>query len=114
MSVKLLSSNLVSFQDQIDIGKLPKTFRDAIDVVRRSDIEYVWIDSLCIIQDSKKDWASEAALMHQVYSNAIVNTAADDAKYGTEGLFRNRDPGLCESCEVEVEWTNSTAGRTSR
>jgi hypothetical protein len=108
--VKLLNSNLASFQDQIEFSELPKTFRDAIDVVRRLDIEYIWIDSLCIIQDSKEDWAKEAALMHQVYANAIVNIAADDAKDGTEGLYRNRDPQLCEPCEVEVEWTERHRG----
>jgi len=93
--VKLLSSNLVIFQDRIEIVELPKTFRDAIEVVRHLNLQYIWIDSLCIIQDSKEDWAQEAALMHQVYSNAIVNIAADDAKDGTEGLFRDRDLRLC-------------------
>jgi hypothetical protein len=97
--MKLLSSNLAIFQDRIEIVELPKTFRDSIDVVRYLNI-----------QDSKEDWAQEVALMHQVYSNAIVNIAADDAKDGTEGLFRDRDSRLCELCEVKVEWTKQHRG----
>lgn len=108
--IKLLSSNLTAFLKNIEISKLPRTFREAIEVVRHLDIEYIWIDSLCIIQDSKEDWASEAALMHQVYSNAIVNIAADDARDGTEGLFRDRDPRLCELVEVDVSWTKHHRG----
>jgi Heterokaryon incompatibility protein (HET) len=108
--VKLLASNLSTFEHKIEISELPKTFREAIDVVRRLDIEYIWIDSLCIIQDSKDDWAKEAALMHQVYSNAAVNIAADDAKDGTDDLFRERDPRLCEPLEVKVEWTKEHRG----
>jgi hypothetical protein len=53
--VKLLASNLSIFKHLIQIFELPKTVQDAIDVARRSDIEYIWIDSLCIIQGSKED-----------------------------------------------------------
>ncbi|KAK1502880.1 hypothetical protein CTAM01_04869 [Colletotrichum tamarilloi] len=35
---------------------LSKTFQDAVLVTRRLGIKYIWIDSLCIIQDSKLDW----------------------------------------------------------
>ncbi|KAH6666063.1 heterokaryon incompatibility protein-domain-containing protein [Halenospora varia] len=108
--VKLLSSTLTEFQTKIEMPELPKTFRESIDFIRRLGLEYIWIDSLCIIQDSAEDWAHEAALMHQVYSNAIVNIAADDAIDGTEGLFRARDVRLCEPCEVEVNWTKQHRG----
>jgi hypothetical protein len=48
--------------------------------------------------------------MHQVYSNAAVNIAADDARDGTEGLFRDRDSRLCEPLEVGVEWMKEHRG----
>lgn len=101
---------MVSFQNQITISELPKTFREAITVVRSLDIEYIWIDSLCIIQDSKDDWAHEAALMHRVYTNAVLNIAADDAIDSTEGLFRDRLPELCNPFEVHVAWTDRHQG----
>lgn len=50
-------------------------------------IEYVWIDSLCIVQDDKEDWASEADRMGTIYRDAFVVLAAADAEDSTEGFF---------------------------
>ncbi len=47
---------------------------------------YLWIDSLCIIQDSKKDWEIESALVQIVYENAVMNKSADAAPHYTAGL----------------------------
>jgi len=101
---------MASLQNQILISELPKTFREAISVVRHLGIEFIWIDSLSIIQDSKEDWAHEAALMHQVYTNAVLNIAADDAIDSTKGLFRNRHPEMCKPLEVNVAWTERHQG----
>jgi len=75
---------------------LPKTFQDAIEVTRRLGISYLWIDSLCIIQDSKDDWAREASKMADIYRNAYVTVAATGAKDSTVGLFLDspRQPGV--------------------
>jgi hypothetical protein len=48
--------------------RLPKTFMDAMDVCRRISIDFIWIDSLCIIQDSPGDWSNESAKMGDVYT----------------------------------------------
>jgi hypothetical protein len=37
---------------------------------------YIWIDSLCIIQDSKEDWASECGRMSDIYSNCFMTISA--------------------------------------
>lgn len=42
---------------------IPQTFRDTIHFVRCLQVRYLWIDSLCIIQDDAQDWEQEAALM---------------------------------------------------
>jgi hypothetical protein len=70
----------------INIAQLPTTFQHAVLITRRLGIEYLWIDSLCIIQDSKDDWARESFQMQDVYSQAIVNISADDASDSTVGL----------------------------
>jgi hypothetical protein len=49
--IRLLSSNLVSFQQGQPIADLPILFRDVIQISREFSIRYVWIDALCIIQD---------------------------------------------------------------
>ncbi|KAF2030724.1 hypothetical protein EK21DRAFT_14841, partial [Setomelanomma holmii] len=58
------------------LGDLPATIRDAVLIARYMGIQYVWADSLCIIQDSAADWAYEAARMCSIYSNATVTFAA--------------------------------------
>ncbi|KAF2734550.1 HET-domain-containing protein, partial [Polyplosphaeria fusca] len=72
--------------------ELPQTCRDAVLVTRALGIRYVWIDSLCIIQDSKEDWEREAAKMCDVYSNSHITFAALDSKDSDTGLFVGR-PG---------------------
>jgi hypothetical protein len=53
-------------------------------------IEYIWIDCLCILQDSKADWEHEAARMADVYSNAYLTIAASRAEHCEEGFIGHR------------------------
>ncbi|KAF2183526.1 HET-domain-containing protein, partial [Zopfia rhizophila CBS 207.26] len=73
--------------DGIPFEKLPQTFRDAVSVTRALGVSYLWIDSLCIIQDSKEDWEAEAALMARVYENAQITIAAHAANDSTTGFL---------------------------
>jgi hypothetical protein len=72
---------------------LPKTFEHALVVARELKVGYIWIDSLCIIQDDPRDWQHESSLMHRVYSNSLCNIAATGAVDSSDGLFFGRDPG---------------------
>ncbi|KAL3295673.1 tol protein [Colletotrichum asianum] len=70
----------------VPLTTLPRTFQDAIKLAASLGIHHLWIDSLCIIQDSKEDWEAEAARMASVYLGAKVTisaTAADDSSTGT-------------------------------
>ncbi|KAL1854051.1 hypothetical protein Daus18300_011549 [Diaporthe australafricana] len=70
--LSLLKSRLEEFKKQINVADLPNTFKDAITVTQELQLPYVWIDSLCIIQDDTTDWEQEAARMADVYSKAFV------------------------------------------
>lgn len=50
-------------------------------------IEFIWIDSLCIIQDSEEDWREQAAAMASIYANGFLTIAATKSKDGRGGLF---------------------------
>lgn len=54
----LLKSNLEAMQEHLVLDGESKTFVDAIHFVRRLGIPYLWIDSLCILQDKDdlSDW----------------------------------------------------------
>jgi len=98
----LTKSNIAIFEAGLEISKLPKTFRDAIHVTRRMSIQYLWIDSLCIIQDSKEDWKRESALMMSVYAGAHCNIAACGAADARTGLFFDRSTAIPRSIALEI------------
>jgi hypothetical protein len=64
--------------------------RDAIHVTRKLGCRYIWIDALCIIQDSEADWLREASKMSEVFRGAIVTIAVADADNHSQGMFRSR------------------------
>ncbi|KAF2438468.1 HET-domain-containing protein, partial [Karstenula rhodostoma CBS 690.94] len=88
--------------------QLPQTFRDAVHVCRVIGIRYLWIDSLCIIQDCDEDWASEAAAMSDIYHYSVLTIAAAGARDSTEGCFQPRN-GL-----TLWPWFGTVFGRPSR
>ena len=100
---RLLQSNLRKLMDGISIDALPKTFQDAIYATWRFGIQYLWIDSLCIIQDSKEDWNVESSLMTQVYGGCVLNLAATSSNDCTGGLFQSRPPSYLGSRFISVE-----------
>jgi hypothetical protein len=72
--------------------KLPPLFRDAMIITRRLHYRYIWIDSLCIIQDSKSDWQTESANMGYIYSTAVFAIAAEAAPNSEVGILDNGRP----------------------
>jgi hypothetical protein len=66
---------------------LPASIRDAILLARDMSIPYIWVDSLCIIQDSAADWEREAARMCTIYTNATITIAALDSPDSDTGLI---------------------------
>lgn len=67
--------------------RLPRTIQDAILLVSRLGERYLWIDSLCIVQDSTSSWELNAKSMHLVYGNAHFTICAADGKDAETGLL---------------------------
>ncbi|KAK4450848.1 heterokaryon incompatibility protein-domain-containing protein [Podospora aff. communis PSN243] len=72
----LKKDNLADMIQEIPYDRLTPVFRDAVTVTRHLGIRYLWIDALCIIQDSKEDWAEESVRMGDIYQNATLNVAS--------------------------------------
>lgn len=102
--LKLTTQNIESFKAGVFHSRLPKTFQDAIYITQKLGVKFLWIDALCIIQDSDEDWRREAATMGNVYQNALCNIAATGASDSSGGCFWDRDPLLAEACVVEFSW----------
>ncbi|KAI1457312.1 heterokaryon incompatibility protein-domain-containing protein [Annulohypoxylon moriforme] len=83
---------LPSLKSNIPWKDLPPTFQDAITTTRFLGLRYVWIDSLCIIQDSPSDWDTESSRMASVYRDASVTIAAVSSSSSDESFLRPRNP----------------------
>ncbi|KAK7523047.1 heterokaryon incompatibility protein-domain-containing protein [Phyllosticta citriasiana] len=83
-------ASLPQHRRQIFWGGLPKTFQHAITVVRQLGLRYLWIDSLCIVQDDPRDWEQESKKMGDIYEKATLTIGASHASDSTEGFFWER------------------------
>jgi hypothetical protein len=54
------------------ISELFKSFQDAVKVVRWIGIQYLWTDSLCIVQDDQEDWQQESKNRADIYVDVIL------------------------------------------
>lgn len=78
------------FEAGITFSQLNRTFQDAVLVTRALGLRYLWIDSLCIIQDSVADWQRESFLMGSIYNGGTINIVADAAEDGDQGFLSKR------------------------
>ena len=70
--IRTTRSNLTRRQGRLEWGQLPLAFQEAIDIVRKLGIKYLWIDSLCIVQDDPEEWAIESARMANIFEKSVV------------------------------------------
>ncbi|KAI1778787.1 HET-domain-containing protein [Hypoxylon cercidicola] len=88
------------------LDQFPATLRDAINITKALGIRYIWIDALCIIQDSKQDWEQESSRMREVYTGAAVTIAAACSQKTSEGIFRERPATTHPTCWLD--WRDGT------
>jgi hypothetical protein len=81
-------ATLTALKKGIKWASLPKTFRDASRFVKQLGIRYLWIDSLCIIQDDDNDWAEQSGLMCSIFQSSTITVAATASSNCQEGCYR--------------------------
>jgi hypothetical protein len=106
--IRTLRENYDAHRKSINTEQLSKTFREAIHTTRKLGYRYIWIDSLCIIQDDEEDWNKEAATMCDVYQCAVLTIAATHAPGGDTGCFAPRDGLLQLPFYIEVPHVTAT------
>jgi hypothetical protein len=90
--MRLKKANFQAMHAGIQEDDLCKTFKDALFITRALGFNYIWIDSLCIIQDDPDDWRKEASKMCGVYRGSTLTLAASSAPDGSRGCLYNRSP----------------------
>jgi hypothetical protein len=85
--------NLATHRDEIPFERLPRTITDAITITRDLSIQFLWVDALCIVQDSLdgEDWQRESAKMGSIYGNAYATIAAEISEKCTDGFSNERN-----------------------
>jgi Heterokaryon incompatibility protein (HET) len=86
----LEASNIEILKAGCPLSTLPKTFRDAVEIARSLRQRFLWIDSLCILQDSTEDWQEQSAAMRDIYTHSACNIAATGAVDSHGGCFFER------------------------
>lgn len=87
----------------ISVAKLPGTLRDAVTVTTELGLKYIWIDSICIIQDDPNDWKQEAGKMSTVYAQSLVTIIASSANSCSEGFLAQKRVPSTEVARVRVQ-----------
>ena len=85
----LTLTNLELLTKDVAWSELPKTAQDAIEICRTLGIEYLWIDSLCIMQRCQTDWDDQSEKMSTIYGQSYLNIAAMDSNDSNGGCFRS-------------------------
>ncbi|CZR68464.1 uncharacterized protein PAC_18363 [Phialocephala subalpina] len=81
------TATLPTRMEGIQLSDLPRTFLEAVMITRLIGLRYLWIDSLCIIQDSTTDWETQSSLMGDIFSNSYVTIAAAGASDSSHGCL---------------------------
>ncbi|KAH6647851.1 heterokaryon incompatibility protein-domain-containing protein [Truncatella angustata] len=108
--LQLTTSNIDLLQQGISLEGLPETFQDAIQVTKELGIRYLWIDSLCIVQDDLNDWKREAKRMASIYQNSYCTLAATMSHNGESFLNQNVN-GQSPGYAFDIDKKNPAAGQ---
>ncbi|KUJ17716.1 HET-domain-containing protein, partial [Mollisia scopiformis] len=73
---RTMISTLEDHLEDLGFDQLPQTFKDGIELASFLAISYIWIDALCVIQDSAEDWQREAGRMGNYIRNAACVVSA--------------------------------------
>jgi hypothetical protein len=86
-TLRTTMDTLSFFMHDIPWHFLPQTFQDAVSFVRKLNIYFLWIDCLCIIQDSPLDWQQQSGDMASIYQNAYITLAATASLDASGGCY---------------------------
>lgn len=101
---KLINENVQAYIKGRPLEILPPVFQDAIQVIRSLGIRYLWVDCLCIIQDSLPDWETESLEMHKIYANSICNISLTGFEDNATGFLDKTCDYVPLPCRVQPRW----------
>lgn len=88
----------------IVVADIPRSLQDAVTVTRKLGLSYLWIDSLCIVQNDKYDVAREVTKMADIFSGAYVTISAASATSCHQGFLQDRKPSALRQHVIGVPY----------
>lgn len=107
-------TTLATLEDKkrsIDLASLPKMYQDAITITWKLGQRYLWVDSLCIIQDSTEDWNREAAVMGHIYEHSVFTICGSGQESSHVACLARREPGPFDPVILEPQAGGQKSGR---
>ncbi|KAH7039478.1 heterokaryon incompatibility protein-domain-containing protein, partial [Macrophomina phaseolina] len=102
---KTTSHSLASVQAGIPSEVLPQTVQDAVSVALELGLQYLWVDSLCIVQDDEDEMTDQIAQMAKIFEGAYITIAASQAARSSDGFLSLRNP-FSLVCRVKIAHRN--------
>jgi hypothetical protein len=88
----LTAENKKDLMIRLDENRLPQTILDAIYTTRQLGYQFLWIDALCIVQNSATEKAEDIANMNKTYQGAALTIVAGSASSASEGFLHPKRP----------------------
>ena len=110
-NIRTTKSNFKTMKIGFTLKNLPRTMQDTIYIAWRLGIRYIWIDSLCIIQDSALDWELKSFRMASIYQNAFITIAAVASPSATIGIL-GLTHGKTGRCPLALDWSTDDGCQT--
>ncbi|KAI1171396.1 heterokaryon incompatibility protein-domain-containing protein [Nemania sp. FL0916] len=96
--------------DGLEMTEFPQTIRDAVTVTNRIGLRYLWIDALCIVQDSPEDKVAQLGKMHAIYKNSYFTINASSASSTYEGFLHQLRPQREPRATIPFPCPDGTVG----
>jgi hypothetical protein len=96
----LTSKRLSTYHTGIPLSDVSRTMKDAFHATRSLELEYLWVDCMCIVQDDPDDWARESATMSKVYGLSTCTLVAAVDGDGDDGCFAIRNQYEVRPCVI--------------
>ncbi|KAG9185996.1 hypothetical protein G6011_02552 [Alternaria panax] len=99
--VTTTKGNLLRHLRKIPYDNLPQTLQDAVNTTKAVGIRFLWVDALCIIQDSERDKQTKIAKMVNIFQNAHFTMVVACSTSSAEGFLQVRD-GIPPALEIPI------------
>lgn len=104
-SLTLTWDNLESFEQSIPINQAPLSFIGVFNLAKELGFQYIWIDSLCIIQGPDiSDWKRESLQMHNIYGQADLTVSLTGLKDSETSIRQARCSKYAKSTCLDEHW----------